>query len=76
MKPELTLLPTLEMGRLTASATFQEPDIQLVERRGQPPTLQLEEGGVLVVLEFPDRESLARFQRRLAHLHLPPRDRE
>lgn len=75
MKPELSLLPSLVLGTLKACATFQDPDVRLTERRGQPPAVHLEEGGVLVVLEFPDRESLERFQRRLAHLHLPRRDR-
>lgn len=75
MKPELALVPTLEMGTLTACATFQDPDVRLTAPHGRPPAVRLEEAGVVVVLEFPDRESLARFQRRVAHLHLSRRDR-
>ena len=38
---------------------------------GDMPTLCIEEGGVVVELEFPDVESLRRFQRRIAGLRTP-----
>lgn len=76
MKAELTRTPRLDVGTLTACASFQNPDVSLTAAHGHPPSVRLEEGGVVVVLEFPDREALARFQRRLAHVHLPRTDRD
>lgn len=71
MKPQMALMPTLETSSLQAVARFQEPDVQLTHVLGSPPAVQLEEGGVVVVLEFSDRDALGRFLRRLTHLSFP-----
>ena len=70
MSPYLHQVPRLELGRLTARATFQDPDVRLVQSLQDPPALHLQEAGVLVILEFTDRERLEHFQNRLAHLRL------
>lgn len=68
MSPALDIGPSLEMGTLRAAATFQDPDVRLTHTEERPACLRMEEGGVVVELEFPDRQSLARFQRRVASL--------
>ena len=68
MKPELDISACIEMGRLRAAATFEDPILELRQGEDQPSCLRLEEGGVVVDLEFPDSRSLARFQRRMAAL--------
>ncbi len=75
MRLRAALVPAIEFGRLRASATFQDPDVRLVgPTDDDAPTLRIAEGGVEVELEFPDRDSLLRFQRRLSNLSLPPRE--
>jgi len=66
MKPRLT--PALELGLMKATASLQDPEVTLSPWDGDMPTLCIEEGGVVVELEFPDAESLRRFQQRIAAL--------
>lgn len=75
MSPGLDVRPCLEGGMLRATATFQDPVVSLREPDGDALRLVLEEGGVVVELEFPDLGSVARFQRRLAALLPSPRHR-
>jgi len=60
----------LELGTLKASATFQDPDVRLEGREhdDEQPSVQVEEGGVTVVMLFPDLDAVRRFQRRVARL--------
>jgi len=66
MKPRLT--PALELGLMKATASLQDPEVTLSPWDGDMPPLCIEEGGVVVELEFPDAESLRRFQQRIAAL--------
>jgi len=66
MKPRIA--PTLELGLMKARAMLQDPEVSLSPWDAQMPVLCIEEGGVVVELEFPDREALARFQHRIAAL--------
>ncbi len=67
--PGLDIGPALVTGTLRASANLQEPDVRLRDDDGdEPPRVLIEEGGVVVELEFPDLGSLRRFQRRVAAL--------
>ena len=75
MRAGMSLAPTLETGTLTANATFQDPDVSLAGRGDDVPAVRIEEGGVIVVLEFPDLDCLTRFVRRLARLPVPGRRR-
>ncbi len=68
MKPEVTVMPALEAGLLRAAATLQDPDVRLAPWSDELPVLVIEEGGVVLELEFPDLASLTRFVRRLARL--------
>jgi len=78
LKPGLDIAPVLDTGTLRATATFQDPDVRVRHPAStdEPPRVLIEEGGVAVELEFPDFGSLRRFQRRLARIRLPLRDRE
>lgn len=60
------LMPALESGFMRATATLQDPVVTLLACGSSPPILCIEEAGVVVELEFPDAESLARFQERVA----------
>jgi hypothetical protein len=71
MRPRLT--PALELGLMKATASLQDPEVTLSPWDGDMPTLCIAEGGVVVELEFPDVESLRRFQRRVADLNPPAR---
>ena len=68
MKPGMWMAPMLEMGTMTATATFEDPDVRLVGVGEEVPAVRIEEGGVAVVMEFPDRHCRTRFLRRLARL--------
>jgi len=68
MKPEVTVMPALEAGLLRAAATLQDPDVRIAPWSDELPVLVIEEGGVVLELEFPDLASLTRFVRRLARL--------
>ncbi len=70
MIPRLQMLLAQEFGRMKASATLQDPVLQL-ELDEDTPRLSITEGGVEVELEFPDRLSLRRFLRRLTTLRCP-----
>ena len=70
MRPRMRLTPTLEAGLLKASATVQDPDVRLSEAEDEMPVLTIEDGGVVIELEFADRDGLHRFQRRVAELAL------
>lgn len=72
MKPRIA--PTLELGLMKARAMLQDPEVSLSPWDAQMPVLCIEEGGVVVELEFPDREALARFQRRIAALRCPDKE--
>jgi len=74
MKPRLT--PALELGLMKATASLQDPEVTLSPWDGDMPTLCIEEGGVVVELEFPDVESLRRFQQRIAALRAPAAEDE
>ena len=69
MKPRIA--PVLELGLMKACASLQDPEVSLSPWDSQMPVLCIEEGGVVVELEFPDREALARFQRCVAALRCP-----
>ena len=68
MKPEVTVMPALEAGLLRAAATLQDPDVRIAPWSDELPVLVIEEGGVVLELEFPDLASLTRFVERLARL--------
>ena len=68
MKPQLT--PALETGLMSATASFQDPEVTLSASDGDAPALCIEEAGVAVKLEFPDVECVLRFQHRVAALRL------
>lgn len=68
MSQSLRTALTLDRGMLRASATLQDPDVRLTSWDEDMPAISIEEGGVVLELEFPDRRSLARFQRRVAAL--------
>lgn len=68
MNPTLDIAPFLEMGTLRAAATLQDPDVRLTATEERPACMVIEEGGVVVELEFPDTGSLRRFQHRVASL--------
>ena len=72
--PQLLLTPALEGGLLKASATVQDPDVRLSCWGGQMPVLTIEEGGVVIEVEFADRDALLRFQHRVAALSVPSND--
>ncbi len=69
--PQLLLTPALEGGLLKASATVQDPDVRLSCWGAQMPVLTIEEGGVVIELEFTGRDALRRFQHRVAALSVP-----
>lgn len=69
MKQQLT--PTLEVGGTRVTATLQDPVVSLSPWDADMPTLCIEEGAVVVELEFPDADCLARFKARVAALHTP-----
>ena len=71
MRMELVNTLMMEMGRLTAIANFEDPIIELTVEPEKAPTLTLEEGGVTVVLEFPNLEAIRHFQRSVARLQVP-----
>jgi len=68
MGPRMRLTPTLEAGLLKASATVQDPDVRLSMAVGEMPVLTIEDGGVVIELEFADSDGLQRFQQRVASL--------
>lgn len=70
--PRMLLAPGLEPGLLKASATVQDPDVRLSCWDAQMPVLAIEEGGVVIELEFADRDGFLRFQRRVAALAVRP----
>jgi len=69
LKQQIT--PTLEVGGTRVTATLQDPVVTLSPWDTDMPTLCIEEGAVVVELEFPDPACLARFQARLAALRVP-----
>ena len=71
-RPQLLLTPALEGGLLKASATVQDPDVRLSSWGEQMPVLTIEEGTVVIELEFTDHDALLRFQRRVAALTAAP----
>ena len=75
MKTEVTVMPALEAGLLRAAATLQDPDVHIAPWCDEMPVLVIEEGGVVLELEFPDLESLTRFVQRLARLLVSSRGR-
>ena len=72
MGPRMLLAPALGPGLLKASATVQDPDVRLSCWDAQMPVLTIEEGGVVIELEFADRDGFLRFQRRVASLAVCP----
>jgi hypothetical protein len=74
MRPRIA--PTLELGLMKATASLQDPEVSLSPWDARMPTICIEEGGVIVELEFPDRESLRRFQDRVAALQCPEEEEE
>jgi hypothetical protein len=63
---QLRQVPTLAFGLTRTIATLQDPVVTVSDRESDPLTLCIEEAGVVLELEFPDAESLARFQSRVA----------
>lgn len=76
MKLDLRAMPALEGGLLKASATLQAPTVQLSCWDTSMPTLSIEEGGVVVELEFADLRALRRFRRQITALRLPGEGRD
>ncbi|MBN1773202.1 MAG: hypothetical protein JXB32_18190 [Deltaproteobacteria bacterium] len=74
LKQQIT--PTLEVGGTRVTATLQDPVVTLSPWDTDMPTLCIEEGAVVVELEFPDPACLARFQARLAAMHVPDQPTE
>jgi len=72
--PCLQLAQTFEHGLLEARAFVQDPDVRLAGWDAWMPVLLIEEGGVVIELEFADRDSFHRFQRRVAALTASPHD--
>lgn len=68
MKPQLPACPALMDGMLKASASFQGRDVRLACWYHKMSTLAIEEGGVVVELEFTDPSCLDRFIGRLSAL--------
>ncbi len=60
----MTLEPrlSLEMGRLEARATLESPVVS-AHNEDDRPTVEISEGGVRILLEFPYPECITRFQR-------------
>ena len=71
MEIKQQITPTLEIGGTRVTATLQDPVLTLSAWDGEMPTLCIEEGGVVVELEFPDVESFRRFKTRVAALPEP-----
>jgi hypothetical protein len=67
------ITPTLEVGGTRVTATLQDPVVSLSPWDEDMPTLCIEEGAVVVELEFPDADCLARFKARIAALRMPER---
>ena len=63
---QLRQIPTLDFGMTRTIATLQDPVVTVSDRETDPLTLCIEEAGIMLELEFPDGESLARFQQRVA----------
>jgi hypothetical protein len=63
------IIPTLESGDTRVTATLQDPIVTLSTGDPETPTVCIEEGAVLIELEFPAPECLARFKARVAALH-------
>ena len=59
-------IPTITSGLTRTIATLQDPVVTVSLQKTDPPTLCIEEAGVVLELEFPDPESLTRFQERVA----------
>lgn len=76
MKLDLCALPTLQGGLLKASALLQAPVVAVLVADGEVPTISIEEGGVVVELEFSNLRALRRFRRQVASLVLPREDRD
>lgn len=68
MKPTLQLRPVREMGMMKAAATLEDPVVRLEAWESDMPLLTIEEGGVLVELEFVSVETFRSFQRQVARL--------
>jgi hypothetical protein len=68
---QLRQVPTLAFGLTRTIATLQDPVVTVSDRESDPLTLCIEEAGVVLELEFPDTESLARFQSRVAAARWP-----
>ncbi len=71
MKPAVTVMPALEAGLLRAAATLQDPDVRIAPWSDELPVLLIEEGGVVIELEFADADGLRLFQQRVAALRIP-----
>ena len=63
---QLTQIPTLAFGLTRTIATLQDPIVTVSLQASDSPTICIEEAGVVLELEFPDPESMARFQERVA----------
>ncbi len=63
--PSLEPILAMELGSLSARATFQEPMVRLEATSDGPALLVLEEGGVRIDLELPDVDCVARLYRRI-----------
>ncbi len=71
MTPRLLQTMAQTTGSLRAHAVLQDPDVRLPGDPGEPPTVTIEEGGVVLAIEFPDIDCVRRFQVRVAQLVLP-----
>ena len=68
MDMRLQLTPAQERGLMRAAVSLQDPEVSMPPLDGGMPTVCIEEGGVGVDLEFPDIDSVRRFQQRVAEL--------
>lgn len=71
MKPQLALMPAQLHGFLKVSASVGTLDVRLAAFNDDMPVLQLEEAGIVVELEFMDRDGLEAFARRVSALVFP-----
>jgi hypothetical protein len=69
--PGLSLCLAQLRGRLSARASLESPCVSVAVEPGEAPLLRIEEGGVSVELEFPDAESIRRFQHQVGSAAVP-----
>ncbi len=74
MKPALQLCPVREMGMMKTAVTLEDPVVRLESWESGMPLVTVEEGGVVVELEFVSVETFRSFQRQVARLETEEAD--